>query len=310
MLLLISLLACIPEPIDHEPVRFIAIGDTGEGNTAQHEVAAVMETVCANQGCDFVLLLGDNIYDVGVDGTMDAQWDEKFELPYANVDLPFYAVLGNHDYANFNNYDVAGHQVAYTAVSDKWNMPDRWYSFVRQNVGFYGLDTEGILLSPDAMEPDLLAPQQAWIDQQLDPDRDDLPAWRIAYGHHPYLSNGRHGNAGIYDSLPEGTLLAGVNVKSFVEDKLCGRVDLYLSGHDHDRQWHETRCEGTRFIVSGAGAKLRDFDEAQPTVYADDQTEGFFWFEIDDDTLRAQAWDRAGQMNHEGGWTRMGVDER
>jgi len=102
--------------------------------------------------------------------------------------------------------------------------------------------------------------------------------------------------------------LSGAFIKEFVESKLCGKVDLYLSGHDHDREWFEADCEGTQFIVSGAGAKLRDFDEAQPTVYADDQTAGFFWFEINDRDLRVQAWDRNGVMNHEGGWSKAVED--
>ena len=82
------------------------------------------------------------------------------------------------------------------------------------------------------------------------------------------------------------------------------QIDLYLCGHDHDRQWHETQCDGTQFIVSGAGAKLRSFRFEQPVHWADDTTEGFAWFEIDGETLTVQFWDRYGVMNYEGGWTR------
>ena len=53
------------------PVRFVAMGDTGEGNADQATVAAAIETLCAAQGCDFVLLLGDNFYDVGVEDVND-----------------------------------------------------------------------------------------------------------------------------------------------------------------------------------------------------------------------------------------------
>ncbi len=57
-----------------------------------------MAKKCATDGCDFVQLLGDNIYDSGVGSTSDALWQSNFELPYAELDLPFWVVLGNHDY--------------------------------------------------------------------------------------------------------------------------------------------------------------------------------------------------------------------
>ncbi len=49
-------------------------------------------------GCDFVVGLGDNIYESGVTSVDDPQFEEKFELPFEPVDLPFYLVLGNHDW--------------------------------------------------------------------------------------------------------------------------------------------------------------------------------------------------------------------
>ena len=45
----------------------------------------------------FAILLGDNIYDDGVHSIDDPQWEEKFEGPYRNIDMPFYPVLGNHE---------------------------------------------------------------------------------------------------------------------------------------------------------------------------------------------------------------------
>ena len=79
-------------------------------------------------------------------------------------------------------------------------------------------------------------------------------SWKIALGHHPYRSNGSHGNAGAYnrqDGVPDGAL-----VKSFMDDIVCGSADLLLSGHDHNLQWLQPdgTCVGTELIVSGAGA--------------------------------------------------------
>jgi hypothetical protein len=76
-----------PRPVDAGPdappptVRFAVLGDTGEGNTAQYDVGRAIKTICDRAGgCDFALLLGDNIYDDGVTSTTDSQWQTKFEI--------------------------------------------------------------------------------------------------------------------------------------------------------------------------------------------------------------------------------------
>src|SRR5688572_24159997 len=64
-----------PDDPDDPPavpeVRFVVMGDTGEGNDGQHRVADAIAAKCAADGCDFVVLLGDNIYDEGVDNVAD-----------------------------------------------------------------------------------------------------------------------------------------------------------------------------------------------------------------------------------------------
>ena len=287
-------------PVDHAPVRFVAMGDTGEGNAAQYDVAAVIETVCADQGCDFVLLLGDNIYDTGVTALDDVQWQEKFELPYANLDLPFYAVLGNHDYGLASpNQERANYQVEYSEVSDKWVMPARHYRHSHSNVDFFAIDTQSTVFPISLVEE--FEAQEAWLQSEL---AEASEGWRVVYGHHPYVSNGLHGNAGEYDGFPPEFDLSGIRLKERFEETVCGSVDLYLCGHDHDREWLEQTCDGTQLVVTGAGSKLRPLEDTQPAHWGDDQTEGFTWFEIDDDRLTLQFWDRTGAMNYEGGWDR------
>ncbi len=297
----IVLLAGCPEPVDYEPVRFAALGDTGEANDAQYEVGAVLADVCASDGCDFVLLLGDNFYDTGVESVDDEQWQTKFELPYAGIDLPFYAVLGNHDYGGTNHLDKAVHQIAYTDLSDRWTMPDHYFAHTASNVDFFALDTN--LPQWPVSLGEIGARQESWLAGQFaDFEPDDR--WRIVWAHHPYLSNGKHGNAGNYDGFPDTFTLSGQPNKELLEAHVCGKADLYLCGHDHDREWLEPTCEGTELIVSGAGSKLRDFYDTQPVHWQDSTTEGLAWFEIDDETITIRFWDRDGTMAFEGGWTR------
>ncbi len=282
-------------------VRFIAVGDTGEGNQAQYDVGAAFNTVCLVQGCDFVMLLGDNFYDRGVDSPEDEQFRTKFEEPYAMVQLPFYATLGNHDFGEIPvQFWRTDHQIEYSGRSTRWNMPDHFYDFVQEHVTFISLDTNMIMLGLD------------WVRDQKDWVRDKLSQattpWIIAYGHHPYKSNGRHGNAGNYEGLgrldPTG-LVNGERVEEFFDDELCNNIDLYISGHDHNRQWLQPAC-GIELIVSGAGAKTTDFEhrDNNPVKFENDSTEGFFWVEIADDVMTVEVWNRNGTLDYTATHTR------
>src|SRR5215813_12515906 len=51
-----------------EVLRFIVFGDSGKGDTAQHELARMMAAHHWNQFYDTALMLGDNIYPDGNPG--------------------------------------------------------------------------------------------------------------------------------------------------------------------------------------------------------------------------------------------------
>ncbi len=256
-----------------EPVRFVALGDAGTGSDDQYAVADAVAAVCERNGCDFALYLGDNFYNDGVTSVDDSQWQETFEQPYAALDFKFYAVLGNHDYGSGGGgfeIDRALAQVEYSSHSDKWVMPDTFYTHTKGDVGFFGLDTT-------ALDWAKTEEQAAWLPGAL---ASTNTKWKIAYGHHPYISNGDHGNA-------------NENFGPFFEDQLCGQVDVYLCGHDHDLQWLEPTC-GTEFVVSGAAAKLRDLAGNENPSFFQQSHLGFLWVEIDGNTFTGVIYDDQG----------------
>ena len=121
----------------------------------------------------------------------------------------------------------------------------------------------------------------------------------IAYAHHPYISNGRHGNAGSYEGFPGIPILSGGTVQDFLEDNVVGEIDMYLCGHDHNRQWLEP-TGGTEFIVSGAAAKTTDLEGRGNTVFFEDDTiEGFFWVEVIDTTLTGRFYNANAELEYE-----------
>jgi len=283
-------------PGEGEPgvVRFAAFGDTGEGNDAQQMVANAAEIVCAERGCDFALLLGDNFYDVGTTSTMDTQFTDKFETIYAGLDMPFWVVLGNHDYGEFaNDWARGNYQVEYTNFSDKWMLPHYWYTFTSDSGGteFFAFDTARMMWNHDVGD------QRTWMTEQL---AASTAAWKVAFAHHPYISNGAHGNAGNYEGIPGLPFISGVQVKEFIDDFVCGQAQIYISGHDHNRQMFDPVC-GTYFFVSGASAKTSDFEyhDVNPTEWEDDTREGFLWVEIEGVTMTAAFYDLDGNLDHE-----------
>ncbi len=270
--------------IGSEPgvIKFVAIGDTGKGNDGQYQVASAIKNHCALAGCDFVLLLGDNIYNTGVESVDDEQFQTKFELPYQDINLPFFVVLGNHDYGGADSgvgYEFAKsvYQVRYTERSEKWNMPRHYYQFKKENIMFFALDTNAQLYGLDNDQRKDVAP---WLAAAQ-------TTWKIAFGHHPYKSNGKHGNAGFYDSFSGIPIANGEKVKKFAEEIWCGKVDLYISGHDHNRQWLNTDCAGTKLIVSGAGASTTELRGNNPALFQK-ATLGFLYVRIEGNTLTGQ----------------------
>jgi tartrate-resistant acid phosphatase type 5 len=273
-------------------VRFVAMGDTGKGNPGQYKVGAAVAAHCVAKGCDFVVLLGDNFYPSGVDSTSDPKWQTAFVEPYAAVQAPFYAVLGNHDCGGNGagtELPKGDNEVAYSAVNPKWKMPARHYRFHVTDVDFFVADTNRSMFS---LDHDVRQDFEAWLTSST-------ARWKIAFGHHPYVSNGPHGNAGAYDGHPFIPIANGSGVKRFLEDDVCGRADLYLSAHDHNLQWPKATCtrEGstrqTQLIVSGGGALTTPLMGSQPAWYQSDSL-GFVSVKIQGDVLTATFYDDTG----------------
>jgi tartrate-resistant acid phosphatase type 5 len=293
-----------PEGVN-KSVNFIAVCDTGTGEAGQYQVAKAIEEVCASRGCDFAIGLGDNIYESGVDSVDDAQWIDKFEEPYKDLNFPFYMTLGNHDNSYFGGEGTSNKkgefQVDYhykkNRQSDKWNMPARYYHFsapLLDNeplIDFFSLDSNPLASIPD---PDINYQQTSYKEKQAnwfqDTIQSSLGQWKIAFAHHPYLSNGSHGNAGMYDSVVGN----GKVYQDFIEESVCNRVDVIITGHDHDMQWLRPvqSCGKTFHMVSGAGAKTRSFSDIDrnPSYFQADETLGFFYIEIEGDEFRDTAY--------------------
>jgi tartrate-resistant acid phosphatase type 5 len=279
-------------------LRFIAVGDTGMGNDGQRKVGAAMARTCAARGCDFVLLLGDNFYMSGVDGPDDPQWRTKFEEPYAALQMPFWAALGNHDYGNQgwgDDFARPEGELAYARrAGSRFRMPARRYRFTQGPVELFALDTNAERFGRD---PTQRAEVADWISSST-------ARWKIAFGHHPYLSNGPHGNAGAYEpdapkwrNKYEPRIAKGTSIKTLLDDAVCGKADLYLSGHDHNRQWLLPTCAGTELVVSGAGFETTPVGDRNPVRFQASKL-GFLYLVVTPTELSGDFYDGDDQLEY------------
>jgi tartrate-resistant acid phosphatase type 5 len=199
---------------------------------------------------DALLMLGDNFYGEMPDGVNSGRWIRQFEQMYPSSFFPgpAYAVLGNHDYETFRGNKVET-ELAYAKQSSRWTMPGHWYgvklpkenpllTLICLDSNFPG--SKGFDLWPWSfvLTRQQHDEQQRWLEAELEKPRSTPFLALVA--HHPLYSNGKHRD--------NPTLIAEW-------DSLLRRhkVDLYLSGHDHDLQHLEFKGHPTSFVISGGG---------------------------------------------------------
>jgi acid phosphatase len=217
---------------------FFAFGDWGARSKGQRDVADAVGRACDRWHCDFGLLLGDNFYPSGVRSVDDPLWKSHYLDVYEKLLWPLYVVLGNHDHGG-----NARAQMEYRDPAGRWRMPSAYYEFAAGDAVFFALDTTRWSRA-----------QRDWLDGALANAADKR--WRVVFGHHPVFSHGAsHGDTPVL-------------VKELLPVLERRNVQLYLSGHDHDRQVLRASPTGTIFVVSGAGgAELRPVGSGPKSLF-------------------------------------------
>ena len=104
-------------------LNFLVFGDWGRrGEQDQVEVAEQMARAAGDVQPRFIVSVGDNFYENGVESVDDPQWQKSFEEVYhdSKLQVPWYCILGNHDYHAPGDCDA---QIAYHRINPRWNMP-------------------------------------------------------------------------------------------------------------------------------------------------------------------------------------------
>lgn len=263
-------------------VKFAIIGDSGRGDQAQADVARQMVAWRERFPFDFVLMLGDNIYD----SHTPEDYVRRFETPYQallDAGVTFHAAIGNHD-------DPA--QIHYS----RFNMGgQRYYSFRRSEIslegGLAGAGVRFFALDSRSLDPE----QLEWLRTGL---KNSGSRWKIVFFHHPIYTSGRYGSSAR-------TLRAAL--EPILVD---GDADVVLAGHEH---FYERMVpqRGILYFTSGAAGSLRvgDIRKTPLTARGFDTDYSFMLMEVAGDELYFQVVTRAGQTV-DAGMVTKGRDHR
>lgn len=271
-------------------LTFLVVGDWGRnGDFHQRDVAAQMGRVANESHAAFVISTGDNFYENGVTSIRSPQWLSSFENIYseASLQIPWYVVLGNHDYRG-----GPAAEVEYTRVSRRWRMPARYFSqrFTLPGGGtaeFFFLDTQPFIegYRRDSRYADVAKQskqaQLGWLETGLAASKAD---WKIVVGHHPVFSKGRHGD----------TRELILDVQPLLERY---GVQVYLNGHDHDMQ--HIVVHGISYLTSGAGSQTRPSGRGPATRFSLGNRSGFLAVELTQGQFAGRFVDWTGKVVHE-----------
>jgi hypothetical protein len=247
-------------PTADDRLSFVALGDNGSGGRQALAVAERMATTYQTAPYGLVALLGDICYY----GNFRRRFDTVFRRPLGpliDAGVGFELAIGNHDNAlHFSDQGLS----AIEAELEVLGTPGRYYTTSQGPVDFFFLDSSiPGLYGPRASE------QLDWLDDVVATSANQ---WKVVALHHPPYSSGHHGStAGAQERL--------VPVLS------RHRVDLVLSGHDHNYERTEPQ-QGITYVVSGGGCKTTRVGRSAFTAVSE-RTLQFLHVEVMDDRLTA-----------------------
>jgi hypothetical protein len=278
-----------PEEFDAPPMYKLPSNGSVIPMTGQMPVSTAMKSYCAQHGCDFATMLGDNIYPDGAMADADdaRRFQDLFVTPYGSLvdrkDFQIFGVLGNHDWHTSRAGAMA--QVRFLETTPPFFMNGLFYRVVpaaaHGEVEIFALDTE-VLLSTTTVHEAILAEDasevatqeiehlEPWAAPQNDAERamvswletslaHSRARWKIVIAHHPLWST-----AG-------SKFQQAKSLRRLILPALCRYADLYLAGHEHTLEVHTDDCTealpGTDVtplpqVVSGSATKMRPTNSA------------------------------------------------
>lgn len=276
------------------PLNFYLANDLGRnGYYDQKPIAETMGKMAETIDIEFVVAAGDIHHFEGVQSISDPLWMTNYELIYSHPDLmiQWYPICGNHEYRS--NTDAV---VEYSNVSARWEMPAKYYTFVKEEDGvtvrIVMVDTTPMIDKyreetdkyADASKSDWKE-QTAWLDQVLSEADED---WVLVVGHHPIYA---------YTDKSESE-------RTDLQQRLdpvirkYGNVDMYLCGHIHTFQHIRKDGCDIDYVVNTSGSLSReDVQPTDGTVFCSNKS-GWSLITADEHELKLHMLDKEGNVLH------------
>jgi 3',5'-cyclic AMP phosphodiesterase CpdA len=260
-------------PAQGAPIRFAAIGDSGDGGPAQLQVAQVL----TRWDPDFVIHTGDIVYPSGKDKHYDARFFHPYRTLLAKV--PLFPSLGNHDYGYA--FLKRPSQRTYAKSYKRIFRRPKYYTFNAGPAQFFSLDTnkEGASIKPAAS----ILPgsrQYRWLKREL---AVSTAAWKIVFLHVPVYTAKDHGD---HETVREAL------------EPLFTRygVDVVFQGHNHYYERTSPR-KGVTYVTTGTGGSgLYSTGGKRPWSNALLSEYGFVAVALDDKKLTLDMVDVSGRI--------------
>lgn len=263
----IILTLLITNTLAYKPLTFLSIGDWGGYNLGSYYKKNIIDVSNAlindynKNNHSFIINTGDNFYYCGIQSLNDYNIQADYINLFNKVQLPWYSVLGNHDYG----YNVSAQLKLHTLIN-QWIMPSRYY-YIEAQPGLYivALDTNPCISDyrgndqskwdpchkpdyycgnytkdePCRFHENILSQtcdyQFQWFQHILD---NIIPnnAKIIVVGHHPVFE---------IDVMPFSELVNN-----------DARIVLYINGHTHMFGTYEYN-KTNKYITNGAGSMVQ-----------------------------------------------------
>src|SRR5207249_435733 len=165
----------------------------------------------------------------------DSPWTTLFEKMFdpTRLAVPFYAILGNHDYKEGKDQIELDHARRHT--ESRFKLPARWYRAELPPVTLLALDGN----HREIGRSQWLAERQ-WLESEL--SKKPPSDWTVCFAHQPLFSDSHHGDEKILQD-DWGPIFKRHH------------VDFYLAGHDHCLEHLQIPGWPTSFVVSGGGGQ-------------------------------------------------------
>ena len=256
------------------PVTFTVIGDSQGNPTVWDRIAGLM----LKETPQFILHAGDLVQY----GPHKDDWVQEFFKPASKIlsHVPLYPAIGNHEMNDPKFYDYFN--LAYD---------DAFYSVKKGNVRVIMVDTNKDFL-PGSVNYKKL---ESLLSETTEP-------WKILVHHHPIFNSDMASYRGSLMAKPVQGDPNILHLKTLYDNYA---VDLVFAGHIHGYERthpiykdHIDHEEGTVHIITGgAGGRLR-FQAAAKNWFSSKirKTHHFLSFSIEENTLKMEAIDTAGQV--------------